>query len=144
MSTILKFLVGPIAGPLFGGVALFLLAAVGTEYAVLSWKIASLEADKAKLQDSIGNAKTGYLATIAQCEVNAGTYSKSLDRLAGEVKTLANDTAARDKANAARMSALNGATQAVRLRADQILALPKPAPANACAAATAVLRGETP
>lgn len=106
--------------------------------------ISNLKQDKAELSDSINNTKTGWAVRQAQCQTNVATISAGFDRMAGSIRDLGDKTAAANTANAKLMAAAASEARGARERADQVLNLPRPAPADACTGAAKVLKGVTP
>lgn len=109
-----------------------------------STTILNLKQDKADLSDSINNSKTGWAVRQAQCQTNVATISSGFDRMAGDIRKLGDDTAAANAANAKLMATAATEARGARVRADQVLNLPRPAPAEACTVAAKILKGVTP
>lgn len=106
--------------------------------------ISNLKQDKADLSDSINNTKTGWAVRQAQCQTNVATISSGFDRMAGSIRDLGDKTAAANAANAKLMATAATEARGARARADQVLNLPRPAPADVCTGAAKVLKGIAP
>lgn len=144
MGTIIGFLTGKIAGPLFAGTTALLLVALAITVGVYHFELSNETARADRLDDSINNTSTGWAVRNAQCETNVKTLGSGLDRMAGDIKKLGDDTAAANAAAAKLMANAASEARGARVRADQVLALPRPAPADACKGAARVLKGMAP
>lgn len=147
MGAILKWIVGPIAGPVFGIAAVLLAVGWLTNALVDRAELASVRTERDHLKAEIYDPSTGYLARNTQCETNVAGLTVGLDHVRADVQKLADDTKASDanlRAAMARQGAIAGATKAA---ADKLLALPAPAAVGtleACTAAARVLKTGAP
>lgn len=145
------WLTGKIAGPVFAGTSALLLIALITTGAVAHFRIADRDAtirsrdgDIAHLRESIDEPLTGWAARLGQCQANFRTVSAGFDQMAASIKRLGQETVAAAAAAKRAADAAAAESRDARMRADQILALPAPAAAEACTSAARLLKGVLP
>lgn len=147
MGAILRWIVGPIAGPAFGILALVLGIGWATTTLVARSELSTVTADRDRLKDQIDNPSTGYLARTAQCETNVAGLQVGLDATRRDIQKLGDASAANDRAVRglmAKAAALAGDAQA---KAARLLATPATAPIgslDACTAGARILKGGAP
>lgn len=123
MDAILGFFTSKIAGPIFAGLFVVTLIGWGVTAAITSAKVSGLEGDKAKLETSINDPKTGFIAQLSQCRTNVATFGAAVDRQTASLNDLkAQAEAAESRWRMALQLAQKGTT-AAQVAAARILAL---------------------
>ena len=133
----IAWLTGKIAGPVFGVGCLLLVGALAAQWLVWSTRVADLNAALGIARMDLMSAQTN----LGTCHANITTLDVSLKTQSADIQALADATVAAGKDAAARMARLEAQGKAVRVTADQILALPQPMPEMSCAEAERLLRG---
>lgn len=136
------FLTGPLAGPICGSALVLSLIGGAVVWAEGSWKVASLERDKAKLEASIADPETGFVARNAQCETNVAQLSGALTRSNQSIADWQARAAAADARAAKAIDAARASTRAASEQATRILAL-QPI-GDVCKAALDLVRSPNP
>jgi len=136
------FITGPLAGPIFGSALVLSLIGGAVVWAEGSWKIASLEHDKAKLEASISDPKTGFAVRNAQCETNIAQLSGALTRSNQSIGDWQARAAAATARAAKAIDAARASTRAASDQATRILAL-QPS-GDVCKAALDLVRNAKP
>ncbi len=147
MGLILKWLVGPIAGPVFGAALAVTLVAFGVTWTVQHWEAARLTTELATVKDSIDNPSNGWVHRFDQCQTNYGNTEAALKRQSADIAALATKTDASQKALAASMATATAQVRGVRTTTDKLLATPPSAPigsTDACKAGARILKGTVP
>lgn len=138
------WLLGRTAGPILGAALACALVALLATSLFSSWKIGDLQAQRDMYRDSIIAPRTGYAAQMATCQANGDQLSGKIGQLGDGIKALSDQTTKTLTDLQAGMKAQAAAAQGFQRRAAEWLALPKPAPEEACTAAASVLRGRAP
>lgn len=147
MGAILRWIVGPIAGPVFGIAALMLGIGWVTTSIVDRADLAHVTADRDKLKASIDDPATGFVARNAQCETNVVQLQAAIVRTAADIKKLGDDTIANGKRIGELMAQQRAGAAAAKAAADKLLALPATAPrgtVEACTSAARILKTGAP
>lgn len=140
MAAIWAFIRSPLGGPILGGALIAVLIAAAVEWGVGTWKISDLEHQLEVAQAQINDPATGYAARLASCQVNVRTLREAFDDLNGQIERLGAELTRQDAL--ARQLMIQAAEEArgARNRADAILALSSPPPAEQCKAARELLK----
>jgi hypothetical protein len=147
MGAIARWIIGPIAGPVFGVAVILLSIGWATTTLVSRHELATVTADRDRLQDAIYNPSTGYLARNTQCETNVAQLQAAIVRTAADIKKLGDDTIANGKRIGDLMAQQRAGAAAAKATADKLLALPSTAPRGtieACSSAARILKTGAP
>lgn len=147
VGAILKWFVGPLAGPVLG-IAL-LITGIGfvTDHLVLSWKLSNVTADRDALKDSIYHDGTGWVARTSACETNVEVLTQAVKNARDDIKSLADNSDAASARAAKMLATIAAQVSGVRASAEKLLALPPSAPVgtlDACHAGANILKRGAP
>lgn len=143
MGAILKFIVGPIAGYVFGAALAVLAITFAVTVGVYHWKLDAMTEDRDALKERIDNPATGYVVRNAQCGTNVAQLKSGLSRVSADVEALAQATRDGDASLKAAIAAASARLAGVKGATDKLLALPAPAAVGtlkACDAGALILK----
>lgn len=138
--SIITWLTGKVAGPVFGIALLAMSIAFAITIGVYHFELSSETARADKLDLAINAQGTGWVARNTQCLTNFGNVSAALKRTSDDIERLAKDTAAANASNALLMATAVRQVRGVRASTDKLLSTPATAPPGTLAACTSAAR----
>jgi len=147
MTALLKFFIGPIAGPLFGIIALGALIGNAVQWGVWSWRISLIEADRDSYKERIENPDTGYTRQVTQCLTNTTGLREAIADVDKNAKDREDGDKARDEGLQKSMAATAKQAKGALDNSALILARPTvttPGTLASCSAGEKYLRGALP